>query len=247
MQGVANDRLISLTDVEMRHGRKSSTQRIDGYKRYVSSGLDDGVILAATVQPANVPEYRGADVMRTELAAYGPPAAAYIDRAFLPSALVGELDESGGEVIAKPYPERAHHGYGKRDFTIDVEKKDVTCPAGKVASIKGDSARFSRKDCTPCPQRMQCLKPGDDHARVVPIHAREGLLQKLVRQRATPEGRAEARKRTAIEHVLAHVVFRQGDRARYIGARKNEYDLRRAAAITNLQAIDRAERQAAAA
>jgi hypothetical protein len=43
------------------------------------------------------------------------------------------------------------------------------------------------------------------------------------------------------------VVFRQGDRARDFGARKNEYDARRAAAIGNLQAMDRAERPAAAA
>jgi len=247
MQGVANDRLISLTDREMRHGRKSATQRIDGYKRYVSSDLDDGLMLAAAMQPANVAEHRGADMMRAELGAYGALAEVHIDRAFLASALVRELDEAGGEVIAKPYPERAHDGYSKRKFAIDLEKGEVTCPAGKVAPIKVDYARFRGSDCVPCPQRAQCQKPAARSPRVIQINPQEALLQKLVRQRATPEGRATTRKRTAIEHVLAHVVFRQGDRARYFGARKNEYDLRRTGAIFNLQAIDRAERQAAAA
>jgi len=247
MQGVAHDRLISLTDREMRHGRKSTTQRINGYKRYVSSDLDDGLILAAAMQPANVAEHRGADAMAAELGAYGALAELHIDRAFLASALVRELDEAGGKVIAKPYPERAHGGYSKREFAIDLENKEVTCPAGKVAPIQGVYARFSGSDCVPCPQRAQCQKPTARYPRVILINPQEALLQKLVHQRAKPEGRAATRKRTAIEHVLAHVVFRQGDRARYFGARKNEYDLRRTGTIFNLQAIDRAERQAAAA
>jgi hypothetical protein len=247
LQGVANDRLISLADREMRHGRKSTTQRINGYKRYVSSDLDDGLMLAAAVQPANVAEHRGADMMRAELGAYGAMAEVHIDRAFLASALVRELDEAGGKVIAKPYPERAQDGYSKRAFAIDLDKGEVTCPAGKMAPIKGVYARFSGSDCVPCPQRAQCQKPTARYPRIIQINPQEALLQKLVRERATPEGRAATRRRTAIEHVLAHVVFRQGDRARYFGVRKNEYDLRRTGAIFNLQAIDRAERQAAAA
>ena len=31
-QGTAPDRIISITEPEMRHGRKSSTQRFDGFK-----------------------------------------------------------------------------------------------------------------------------------------------------------------------------------------------------------------------
>src|SRR5262245_47997891 len=34
-QGVARDRRISVEDGEMRHGRKSRTERVDGYKRHV--------------------------------------------------------------------------------------------------------------------------------------------------------------------------------------------------------------------
>jgi AraC-like DNA-binding protein len=46
-QGVAKDRQISITDPEMRHGRKSSSSRFDGYKRHIAQDLDEGVILAA--------------------------------------------------------------------------------------------------------------------------------------------------------------------------------------------------------
>ncbi len=248
MWGVANDRLISLSDPEMRHGRKTESQRVDGYKRYIGRDLDEGqLILAVTVLAANIPEHRGADAMRPELAPHGPVTEVHIDRAFLPSELVRDVDEASDGVRAKPYSERVRHGYSKRDFTIDFDNREVTCPAGKVAPIEGELARFRRADCVPCPQRAQCQKPDTSKPRVIQLSPREPLLQKLMRRNATPDGRAMLRPRVAVEHGLAHVVFRQGDRARYFGARKNEYDLRRAAAIGNLQALDHAERLAAAA
>ena len=46
-------------------------------------------------------------------------------------------------------------------------------------------------------------------------------------------------ERVAVEHSLAHLVRRQGRRARYWGVRKNTFDLRRAASVQNLETIDR--------
>jgi len=47
---------------------------------------------------------------------------------------------------------------------------------------------------------------------------------------------------------LAHISQRQGNRARYRGVRKNQYDLRRAAIIQNLERIQhRLEEMAKAA
>jgi hypothetical protein len=43
----------------------------------------------------------------------------------------------------------------------------------------------------------------------------------------------------ACEHRLAHIGQRQGPRARYVGIRKNLFDLRRAAAIQNLETTQR--------
>jgi hypothetical protein len=43
----------------------------------------------------------------------------------------------------------------------------------------------------------------------------------------------------AVEHRLARVGLIQGARARYKGARKNELDLNRAAAVANLQEAQR--------
>ena len=54
IKGVAKDRRISVEDGQMRHGRKSRSVRVDGYKRHVLHDLDTGLIRAVGVTPANV-------------------------------------------------------------------------------------------------------------------------------------------------------------------------------------------------
>jgi hypothetical protein len=67
------------------------------------------------------------------------------------------------------------------------------------------------------------------------IHPQEDLLQRLRVLPTTAEGRAALRERVAVEHGLAHVSQRQGNRARYNGTRKNTYHLRLVSAIQNLE------------
>ena len=55
----------------------------------------------------------------------------------------------------------------------------------------------------------------------------------------TPHGRAKLRERVKVEHTLAHVGRWQGRRARYLGQRKNLFDLRRVAVVHNLHVIAR--------
>lgn len=52
-------------------------------------------------------------------------------------------------------------------------------------------------------------------------------------------GRAKNRERTAVEHSLAHLGRWQGNRARYIGLRKNLFDWRRTAVVHNLHVLAR--------
>ena len=55
-RGVAKDRRISIHDPQMRHGRKTRSVRVDGYKRHVLRDLDHELIRAVGVTAANVPE-----------------------------------------------------------------------------------------------------------------------------------------------------------------------------------------------
>ncbi len=52
-KGVAKERRISIEDAPMRHGRKSRSVRVDGYKRHVVHDLDSGLVRAVGITPAN--------------------------------------------------------------------------------------------------------------------------------------------------------------------------------------------------
>ena len=49
-------RRISIEDPDMRHGPKSRSQKIDGYKRHILKDLDSGVLRAVALTRANTPE-----------------------------------------------------------------------------------------------------------------------------------------------------------------------------------------------
>ncbi|MDZ7968797.1 MAG: hypothetical protein RM368_28260 [Nostoc sp. DedSLP03] len=55
-KAVAKDRRISIEDEDMRHGRKSRSQKIDGYKRHVLKDLELQMIRAVGITKANAPE-----------------------------------------------------------------------------------------------------------------------------------------------------------------------------------------------
>ena len=75
--------------------------------------------------------------------------------------------------------------------------------------------------------------------RSVSIHPDELLMQELRTRQSTAIGRAQLRQRTKVEHALAHIGHWQGNRARYIGLRKNLFSLRRVAVVHNLHVIAR--------
>jgi hypothetical protein len=52
-RGVAPDRLISVHDPEMRHGRKSRSHRFDGHKAQLAADTDSQLITAVEVLPGN--------------------------------------------------------------------------------------------------------------------------------------------------------------------------------------------------
>ena len=98
--------------------------------------------------------------------------------------------------------------------------------------MTGKTVRFPKATCAACPLRQRCT--ASSSGRNVAIHPDEALLAELRQRQQTPEGRAELREHVQVEHALAHVGHWQGRRARYLGTRKNLFDLRRAAVVHNL-------------
>jgi IS5 family transposase len=242
-EGVAKDRRISVSDPDMRHGRKSKKRRIDGYKRHVAVQLDTpGIICAVAVTPANQSERTAAASL---LAQCGPLSELYIDRGYLGDEAIEVRRAQGMSVFCKPFP--LHNGgrFTKADFSIDLEAGTIRCPQGvTVKAHVGAVAHFSAENCARCPQRQLCTRAAPDRGRSVTLHPQEDFLIQLRTAARAPEGRVRLRQRIAVEHRLAAVHNRQGDRARYRGLRKNLFDLCRYAVLNNLSVIDQLTRAA---
>jgi DDE family transposase/transposase-like protein DUF772 len=238
-RGVARGRRISVEDGQMRHGRKSRSVLFDGYKRHVLRDLDTGLVPAVGITAANAPEASVTGDIAADLDAAGwQLAELHIDRAYLSSALVRDRDGDLA-IFCKAWRVRNTGGrFAKDQFSIDFGSGRLTCPAGVSMPFEpGKTVRFPKDTCAACPLRASCT--ASSNGRSVAIHPDEALLAELRQRQQTPQGRAKLRERVAVEHALAHVGHWQGRRARYLGTRKNLFDLRRVAVVHNLHVIAR--------
>jgi Transposase DDE domain/Transposase domain (DUF772) len=238
-RGVAKNRRISVEDNQMRHGRKSRSVLFDGYKRHVLRDLDSGLVPAVGITPANVPEAAVTGDIEADLQAAGMSLAElHIDRAYLSSALVRDRGPDLA-VYCKAWRVRNTGGrFAKDQFSLDFAAGQLTCPAGvSMPFAPGTTVRFPKDACAACPLRTRCT--ASSNGRSVAIHPDEALLAELRQRQQDPDGRAKLRERVAVEHTLAHVGHWQGRRARYLGTRKNLFDLRRVAVVHNLHVIAR--------
>jgi hypothetical protein len=242
-QGVAADRRISIEDPDMRHGRKSKSKRFNGYKQHVATDLDTELVVACAVTPANRPEEEATaelqeDMMRQELF----PDVLLIDRAYLNSDLTEDVLASGGDVFCRPWRgASARPGlFGKRDFKVNVRDNTITCPAGEVEPFEpGAVVHFDPEACGPCKLRANCTQAATGRGRTVTMGDDERLQKRLRSRLQSRTGRAQLRERVGVEHRLAHLANRQGPKARYVGTRRNVFDLRRLSSVQNLEVIAR--------
>jgi transposase len=237
-RGVAPGRRITLEDAEMRHGRKSRRQRIDGYKRQVLRDLASGVVGAVGVTPANVPEASVLAPLVADLTAQAVTLRElHIDRASLSSPLVRERP-AGLEMFCTAWPVRHGTRFPKTAVVLAWEAGTRRCPnAATMPFQAGGVVHFPATTCAVCPVHAPCTS--SVRGRSLSIHPEERLLGELRARQQTPEGRAKLRERIAVEHPLAHIGRWQGERARYRGQRKNLFELRRSAVIHNLHVLAR--------
>lgn len=231
-RGVASDRRISITDPDMRHGRKSASKVINGYKRHLLTDIDTGLIVELDVRPANEPEHKVLDEL-----ALPDTAEMHIDRGFLGSNKVIELQRTGTRIVAKAWNPHRTGLYSKRAFSFDLENRTVTCPNGVSRPMRVGAVTFPKAACAACPLRARCVVPTRKAGRQLCLSADEDFHEGLRALTRTPDGRKRLRERVVVEHRLAHVCYRQGPRARYRGTRKNLFDLRRASAVENLHVV----------
>jgi hypothetical protein len=165
-RGTRSNRIISTVDTEMRHGRKSSQTRFDGYK--LSAAATNGsepLITAVHVSPGGETDGPQAKHLIDAQPPERRPGRVLGDTAYGNGPVRAELAERDVQVLA-PVPEGkiAVDRLGKREFHIDLQAGTVTCPAGQTVQVSTSKtgfrgANFSREVCGACPLKDRCC-PG---------------------------------------------------------------------------------------
>lgn len=241
-KGTTADRLISLSDPDMRHGRKSKSKVFSGYKRHIVVDADvQGLICEVEIAAANIREHEAAGPLLKGVEEQGYEVVELqIDRGYLPSEEVVKRRRNGMKVVSKPPTPRQSERFTKYDFDVDFETGTVTCPGGVSVPLKLEKAlSFPVPKCRECPLREQCLSPKATRKQLT-LHPEERWYREMADELSTSQGRAERRERIPVEHSLARVSSIQGNKARFRGRDKNQFDLERTAVVNNCYVLNAA-------
>jgi len=219
----------------MRHGRKSSAKTCNGFQEHFVLDFDSRVTREVVVRPANEPEHEVVTLLADVLEQKPGLLQLDIDLGYMASRRMAQWAKQGVYIMARPWPQGGPL-FTKDAFSLDFAHGMVTCPGGEtVPMVPGKDAQFPASACDACPQRAQCTTARSGQGRSLPIREDEQFQYKLRAKIKTKRGRASLRKRTAIEHAISHQLMHQGRHARSKGLRKNQFDGRRHAAVSNRQ------------
>jgi transposase len=225
----ATDRVVSVSDVEARKGRKGSGQW-DGRKLGLTMQEESRLITSVVVTPGNDNDSElvlpALDQQRDQFALVPPELSA--DKAMDLSPLRQELDQRGilGHI---PFTEeRNSQGDGLftvKEFTYDPDAETLTCPNGHVAvTVKPTKAQkrdgkvfyFGVTLCRACPLRPKCQKiETKAQGRTVYITTHWRAVDRARKHNATDAFALAYGKRPRIEAKFSELVGHGGRRCRY--------------------------------
>jgi DDE family transposase len=244
-QGVAPDRIVSHSDPEMRHGRKSASRRFDGHKMDVVTDEDSELVLGVDVRPGNAADGEGAAPLLAHILQIPGIAITTLlaDMAYSDGDVREEVEELGAEVMAKVPPVTNGGRYPKTDFSIEPD--EVTCPAGEVTrdtrlttDRKGRPAVtfvFPASVCGGCPLRAECV--GGQGGRTITVGIHEERIAAARVAQTEPETKALLRRRAKVERKIDHLQDLGMAKARYRGRRKTKLQLYLAATVANFKRL----------
>lgn len=253
----AADRVISVSDPDMRHGRKTSSQKYDGYKGHLltQNVLSDQprLITAAVATAANRAD--GAvlpELLKEREALTGEmPAKVMADTAYGGVETRDQVAQVAPQTtLQAPVPPAVTAGgrFAKTDFQIDLQAHTVTCPADNTIAYtpkmmvaghkQSQSVRFSAAVCAACPLRATCVgsKTG---GRTITIRSDEARLQAMRAEQADPAWQDHYRQRSRVEHVNERITRNGGRNARQRGRKKVHFRLTMQAALHNIEELAR--------
>jgi len=255
-QGVSRDRIISVQDPDMRHGRKSSAKRFNGHKVAIAVDPDSQLITAVEIIPGNASDatptlsLTEASENNTEIKVDETVG----DCAYGNGSTRKKFSDANRKLVAKVPNTKRKGMFDKSEFDINLVIMSCTCPAGhttlkqirtgyyrdengKKLTIKSFS--FPKEICASCTLKSQCYKSEHKEGRKIRIHPQEKLMQEARAFQQSPAYQPYKKMRQSVEHRLARLVQLGIRQARYFGRRKTLFQALMAATVANLTLLNK--------
>lgn len=247
-EGTAPERIISLTDTEMRHGRKSSAHRFDGHKAIVSMDQASEMILDVGDLAASAGDGKSLmpGIERVEEHAGVTVEHAIGDGAFGSGANRAACAEREQPVdLLSPLRQPVDPEVDKSAFQIDLEAQTATCPQGhtvSVQSIRQEKDRpvlhfaFPCQTCEACPLFSRCVR-SQTNGHSLNTSPFEAYLQAARERQKTAEFKETYRLRSRVEGKQAEMVRHGLRNTRYVGEAKRQFQRLWLGAAVNLKRL----------
>jgi len=253
-QGVARDRIVSVHDSEMRHGRKSSSKRFDGHKAAIAVDAESQLITAVEVLAGNAADSEQAlELIEATEENTGLEVEETIgDCAYGGGNTRQAFADENRNLVAKVAAHGCRGQIPKQEFQIDLEQMTCTCPASQTTRTLTKQGHWQDRDgerhpvqaflfdadiCAVCPLRSDCVKAKRRKGRTIRLHPQERLLQEARALQESPAFKEYREIRQAVEHRLARLVQLGIRQARYFGRRKTLFQLLMTATVANLTLV----------
>jgi transposase len=179
------------------------------------------------------------------------PQRHYLDSGYPSAELIVDSAKAYGVALITPVlldtsrQAKAQNGFAAHDFTINWEREQAVCPAGKTSATWNPNLQngvpktvvsFAALDCIPCPFKEQCTSARSNR-RQISLHPRE--LTEAIRaaraQQQTDEWNQDYALRAGVEGTVRQATHTTGlRRARYRGLAKTHLDHTTSATALNL-------------
>jgi len=248
-QGTATDRTISITDPEMRHGRKSEARLFNGFKASVSTDQHSELILdIADVTASGSDGAHLLPIIKRVEAQMGVTVERVIgDGAYGSGKNRAACDNYPGHAVdlVSPLAQPSDPEVDKSAFDIDLDTLTATCPQGHTVTGqragKQDEQQlwlfaFPRATCEACPLFKRCVR-SKKTGRTVRTRAYEAFLQAARLRQQTEEFDLLYRLRAAVERKIAELAQHGLRETRYVGEPKRQLQRLWTGAAMNLRRL----------
>jgi hypothetical protein len=234
----------------MRHGRKSASQIIKGFKTQVVASVALGFILLVRVFSANRHDGENLPEIVEELEQAGfRPAWWGGDHAYGTLSNHRFFAESSAELVARMARPANGGRFTKDEFAYSFENHTLTCPRGltvhqsRFQDRDGQRGRvfdFTSAGCENCPLRAQCVSPkaaANKGRTVFIVDDNERLIREHLARREEPLFKERLAHRPSVERVISGFAQCGGKKARRFGKRDLAFDANLSALAYNLRRL----------